>query len=140
MTLILKIDLDMVKISGRSRIFCWGGGHQASGWHQPPMWALFGEKVCEMKELDMLAAPPPHGSANEDAPPVVDPGFPIGWHAPIRGVVDLQRGHFLVKIYAKTKELGPIGGCVPGMPPLPLDPPMTTMPKIKFLGQCIQKL
>ena len=31
--------------------------------------------------------------------------------------MDLGRGHFLVKMYAKTKELGPIGGRVPGTPP-----------------------
>ena len=40
-----------------------------------------------------------------------------------RGGVDLRRGHFLVKMYAKMKELGPIGGRALGMPP-PLDPPM----------------
>ena len=39
---------------------------------------------------------------------VADPGFPVGGG----GGVDLQRGHFLVKMYAKTKELGPIGGGV----------------------------
>ena len=33
------------------------------------------------------------------------------------GGVDLQCGHFLVKMYAKMKELGPIGGRVLGMPP-----------------------
>ena len=33
---------------------------------------------------------------------VADPGFPVG-----EGV-DLQRGRFSVKMYAKTKELGPI--------------------------------
>ena len=38
------------------------------------------------------------------------------------GGVDLQHRCFLAKMYAKMKELGPIGGDVPGMPPL--DPPM----------------
>ena len=33
---------------------------------------------------------------------------------PFWGVVDLQRGHFLVKMYVKTKESGTKGGvCVP---------------------------
>ena len=40
-------------------------------------------------------------------------------HAPIRGGMDLQCGHFLVKMYAKMKELGPIGGGMcPACPPL----------------------
>ena len=38
------------------------------------------------------------------------------------GGVDLRRGHVLVKMYVKMKELGPIGGRAPGTPPL--DPPM----------------
>ena len=42
---------------------------------------------------------------------VAGPGFPVG------GGVHLRRGHFSVKMYAKTKELGPIGAP-------PLDPPM----------------
>ena len=41
---------------------------------------------------------------------------------PLGRGVDLQYGHFLVKMYAKMKELGPIGeGVRPGYP---LDPPM----------------
>ena len=49
---------------------------------------------------------------------VADPGFPVGGGcAPIRGGVDLQHGHFLVKMYAKTKELGPIGGACDGHAP-----------------------
>ena len=44
---------------------------------------------------------------------VADSGFPVGG-------VDLQRRHFSVKMYAKTKELGPIGGGVrPARPPPP---------------------
>ena len=31
--------------------------------------------------------------------------------------MDLRCGHFSVKMYAKMKELGPIGGRAPGMPP-----------------------
>ena len=41
--------------------------------------------------------------------PVVDLGFPIGG-VDLFGGVDLRRGHFLVKIYGKTKELGPVVG------------------------------
>ena len=44
---------------------------------------------------------------------MADPGFPVGGgRAPVRGGVDLRRGHSLVKMYAKTKELGPMGGGV----------------------------
>ena len=40
----------------------------------------------------------------------------------VRGGVDF-RGDYVSKIlYVKTKELGPLGGRVPGTPPL--DPPM----------------
>ena len=46
-----------------------------------------------------------------------------GGRAPIWGGVDLRCGHFSVKMYAKTKELGPIGGRAPGT--APLDPPMS---------------
>ena len=31
--------------------------------------------------------------------------------------MDLQHGCFSVKMYAKTKELGPVGGRAPGTPP-----------------------
>ena len=37
---------------------------------------------------------------------MVDPGFPFGPVDPLGGV-DLRRGCLLVKMYAKTKELGP---------------------------------
>ena len=43
-----------------------------------------------------------------------------GGRAPVRGAVYLRRGHFSVKMYAKTKELGPIGGggaCARHAPP-----------------------
>ena len=57
-------------------------------------------------------------NANIIQKPVADPGFPVGGRAPVRGGMDLQRGHFLVKMCAITKELGPIGGGVrPARPP-----------------------
>ena len=48
---------------------------------------------------------------------VADPGFPIGGACTHWGGVDLRCGHFSVKKYVKTKELGPIGGHAPGTPP-----------------------
>ena len=33
-----------------------------------------------------------------------------GVHPLGKGGVDLRHGHFLVKMYVKTKELGPMGG------------------------------
>ena len=53
---------------------------------------------------------------------MADPGFPVGGRAPVRGGVDLRRGHFSVKMYAKMKELGPTGGVRRARP---LDPPMS---------------
>ena len=47
---------------------------------------------------------------------VADPGFPIGG-----GGANFRRIHFLAKMYAKTKEIDPVGG---GAPAPPLDPPM----------------
>ena len=47
--------------------------------------------------------------------------FPRGGVHPLVKGVDLRCGHFLVKMYAKTKELGPIGGDV--CRARPLDPP-----------------
>ena len=35
--------------------------------------------------------------------------FPLGGAEPLGGA-DLQCGHFLAKMYAKTKELDPVGG------------------------------
>ena len=51
---------------------------------------------------------------------VADPGFSVGG-----GGVDLRRGHFSVKMYVKTKELGPMGGVC--LARLPLDLPMIMM-------------
>ena len=51
---------------------------------------------------------------------MADPGFPIGGACTHWGVgVDLRRRHFSVKMYAKMKELGPIGGGVCPATPLP---------------------
>ena len=49
--------------------------------------------------------------------PVADPGFPVGGACTHWGGVDLRCGHFLVKMYAKMKELGPIGGACAGHAP-----------------------
>ena len=40
-----------------------------------------------------------------------------GGCAPIRGGMDLRCGHFLVKMYVKMKELGPMGGVRRARPP-----------------------
>ena len=49
---------------------------------------------------------------------VADPGFPIGGAWTRWGGMDLRCRHFSVKMYAKMKELGPIGGGVrPARPP-----------------------
>ena len=49
---------------------------------------------------------------------VTDPGFSVGG-APTRwGGADLQHVHFLAKMYAKMKQLDPVGGGhVPAAPP-----------------------
>ena len=52
-----------------------------------------------------------------------DPGFSVGGRGPILGGFGLQCGHFSVKMYAKMKELGNLGGRAPGTPSL--DPPMS---------------
>ena len=61
---------------------------------------------------------------------MADPGFPVGGRAPVRGGMDLRRGHFSVKMYAKTKELGPIGGACAGH--TPLDLPMINITLLKI--------
>ena len=43
--------------------------------------------------------------------------FPRGGRGPILGGFGLQRGHFSVKMYTKTKELGPVGGACAGYAP-----------------------
>ena len=61
------------------------------------------------------------------------------------GGLDLQRGHFLVKMYAKMKELGPMGGMRWARPPPP--PPRSangnpTLIHAAFYGheKCVQLL
>ena len=46
-----------------------------------------------------------------------DPGFSVGGVDPFWWGFGLQRGYFSVKMYAKTKELGPVGGACAGTPP-----------------------
>ena len=41
---------------------------------------------------------------------------PLGGRVDLLGGMHPQCGHFLAKMYAKTKELGPVGGCAPGTP------------------------
>ena len=41
---------------------------------------------------------------------VADPGFPMGGGVDPLGGVDLRHRRFSAKMYAKMKELGPIGG------------------------------
>ena len=53
---------------------------------------------------------------------MADPGFPVGGGAELLGGVDLQRGCFSAKTYAKMKELDPVGGARAGS--VPPDPPM----------------
>ena len=49
---------------------------------------------------------------------VADPEFPVRGGGAIGGRLDLKRERFLLKMYVKTKELGPIGrGREPGTPP-----------------------
>ena len=53
---------------------------------------------------------------------VADPGFPVG-RTPTRwGGANLRCIHFLVKMYAKTKEIDPVGGARRRRP---LDPPVS---------------
>ena len=48
--------------------------------------------------------------------PVADPGFSIGG-VHLLGGMDLRCGCFLVKMYAKMKELGPVRGACTGHTP-----------------------
>ena len=47
---------------------------------------------------------------NKATSAVADPGFPIGGANPVGRGADVQCGHFVAKMYAKMKELGPVGG------------------------------
>ena len=48
---------------------------------------------------------------------VADPGFPVGGYRAVRGGASLRCVCFSVKMYAKIKELDPVGGDVPVAPP-----------------------
>ena len=63
-------------------------------------------RKCMQKQKNLVPLPGP------------DPGFSIGgaW-THFGGGFGLQRGHFSVKMYAKMKELGPVGGRAPAPPP-----------------------
>ena len=55
---------------------------------------------------------------NKLSNPVADPGFPIGGAPTCWGGANLRRVHFLVKTYAKMKEIDPVwGGHAPAAPP-----------------------
>ena len=47
----------------------------------------------------------------------MDPGFPVGGHGPHRGGHGLLRQLCFRNLYVEVKELGPLGGCMPGFPP-----------------------
>ena len=64
---------------------------------------------------------------------VADPGFPVGGADPLGGGgSDLRRWSFSAKMYAKTKELGTVGGD-------PLDPPMSRRPQSNHKGSQFAK-
>ena len=70
-------------------------------------------------------------SMNEKTIAGPGPGFSVGGGVdPFRGGFGLQCGHFSVKMYVKTKELGPVGGVHRHAP---LDPPMNRQ---HCLAQC----
>ena len=51
---------------------------------------------------------------------MADPGFPIGGALTHWGGANLRCVHFLAKMYAKTKEIDPVGGggaCTDSAPP-----------------------
>ena len=48
---------------------------------------------------------------------MADPGFPVGGALTHWGGANLRHVHFLVKTYAKMKEMDPVGGHVPAAPP-----------------------
>ena len=47
---------------------------------------------------------------------MADPGFPAGWHEPIRGHGLPMQALFSENV-SKNTELGPVGGHTPGTPP-----------------------
>ena len=62
------------------------------------------EQILHLADIPILASA------------VADRGFPVGGVDPLGGV-GLQRGCFSVKMYVKTKELGPVGGVFAGHAP-----------------------
>ena len=48
--------------------------------------------------------------------PVADPGFPVGGRRPVGGAPTFNVYAFQWK-HAKMKELDPVGGCAPAVPP-----------------------
>ena len=48
---------------------------------------------------------------------VVDPGIPVGGVDLVGGAMDPQGSYVSKNLHVKMKESGPIGGCMPGMPP-----------------------
>ena len=57
---------------------------------------------------------------------MADPGFPVGGAPTGWGGTNLRRIHFSAKMYAKTKEIDPVGGAAP------LDPPMGYMKPVQY--------
>ena len=74
---------------------------------------------CYHTKLDHYRSPFILVSARYSFFAVADPGFPVGGGVhPLAGGVDLQHRRFSVKMYAKMKELGPIGEVMhPARPP-----------------------
>ena len=48
---------------------------------------------------------------------MVDLGFPIRGGTNLLGGTNLRCVHFLAKTYVKMKEMDPVGGCAPAVPP-----------------------
>ena len=71
----------------------------------------------------MIVLPKLGKVATPYAKTVADPGFPVGGGADPLGGANLRCIHFLVKTYAKTKEIDPVGGGG-GRRRRPLDLPM----------------
>ena len=63
---------------------------------------------------------------------MVDPGFPVGGAPTHWGGANLQHVHFLVKMYAKTKEIDPVGGGARRRRS-PLDPPMVMVEPDEYI-------
>ena len=121
-------------IRGGSRISRWGGAPTLIGWGANLRHRCFSVKTyVKTKEFGpvgggtrrkLLYVDPPltmyrtsRSSSKNTSKAVADSGFPVGGRRAVGGGADLQRGHFLVKMYAKTKELDSIGGGTLVAPP-----------------------